>query len=74
MRAFVLIRCDVDAVLSAVDKIKAVDGVARVDAVTGKYDAVAEVDVEDTDEIRRIVAGEIHEVPGVAETTTCIAT
>ncbi|MCX2819373.1 Lrp/AsnC ligand binding domain-containing protein [Haladaptatus sp. F3-133] len=74
MRAFVLIRCEVDSVLSAVEEIDALEGVARVDAVTGKYDAVAEVDVEDTDEIRRIVAGEIHEAPGVAETTTCIAT
>jgi DNA-binding Lrp family transcriptional regulator len=74
MRAFVLIRCDIDSVLSAVDEITAIDGVTRVDAVTGKYDAVAEVDAEDTNGIRRIVAGEIHEVPGVAETTTCIAT
>lgn len=74
MRAFVLIRCDIDSVLSAVEEISGIDGVARVDAVTGKYDAVAEIEVEDTDEIRRIVAGEVHETPGVAETTTCIAT
>ncbi len=74
MRAYVLIQCDVDSILDAVDEIRELDGVARVDAVTGKYDAVAEVDVDDTDEIRGIVAGEIHETSGVADTTTCIAT
>jgi len=74
MRAFVLIRCDVDTVLSAVDDIEGIDGVSRVDAVTGKYDVVAEIEAGDTDEIRRIVAGEIHETPGIDETTTCIAT
>ena len=74
MRAFVLIRCEVDSILSAVEQINEVDGVTRVDAITGKYDAVAEIEVNDTDEIRRIVAGEVHEAPGVAETTTCIAT
>jgi len=74
MRAFVLINCDVDAVLSAVEEIRAIDGVASVDPVTGKYDAVAEINVDGTDEIREIVAGEVHETDGVAQTTTCIAT
>lgn len=74
MRAFVLIRCDVDAVLSAVEEIGGIDGVVRVDAVTGKYDAVAQIEAVSTDEMREVVAGEIHEVEGVAETTTCIAT
>jgi len=74
MRAYILIQCDVDSILDAVDEIRGIDGVARVDAVTGKYDAVAEVDVDDTDEIRSIVAGRIHETPGIADTTTCIAT
>jgi DNA-binding Lrp family transcriptional regulator len=74
MRAFVLIRCEVDAVLSAVERIGGIEGVVRVDAVTGKYDAVAEVEAETTDKLREIVAGEIHRTDGVAETATCIAT
>lgn len=74
MRAFVLIRCEVDSVLSAVESIGEIDGVVRIDAVTGKYDAVAEVDVEDSDGIRGIVAGEVHAVEGVKDTATCIAT
>ncbi len=74
MRAFVLVRCDVDSVLSAVDRIGEIENVVRVDAVTGKYDAVAEIEVGGTDEIRELVAGEIHAVDGVDETATCIAT
>ena len=74
MRAFVLIRCDIDTVLSAVEEIDEIGGVVRVDAVTGKYDAVAVVEAESTGEMRDVVAGEIHEKEGVAETTTCIAT
>jgi DNA-binding Lrp family transcriptional regulator len=74
MRAFVLIRCDVEAVLSAVEEMGEIDGVVRVDAVTGKYDAVAQIEAVSTDEMREVVAGDIHDVDGVAETTTCIAT
>jgi len=74
MRAFVLIKCEVDGVLSAVEKMEAIEDVIRVDAVTGKYDAVTEIEASDTDELRNVVAGEIHSIDGVAETTTCIAT
>ncbi|MDZ7689112.1 MAG: Lrp/AsnC ligand binding domain-containing protein [Halobacteriales archaeon] len=74
MRAFVLIKCEVDSVLSAVEEMEAIEDVIRVDAVTGKYDAVTEIDASDTDDLRNVVAGEIHSIDGVAETTTCIAT
>jgi len=74
MKAYVLIRCEIDSVLDAVDEIGAIEGVESVSPVTGKYDGVAELHVDSTEEIRDIVAGSVHEAEGVAETTTCIAT
>jgi len=74
MMAYVLIRCEIDSVLDAIDEIDAVEGVESVSPVTGKYDVVAELEVDSTEEIRDIVAGDVHRAKGVAETTTCIAT
>jgi len=54
--------------------MEGIEGVVRVDAVTGKYDVVAEVTAEEAEELRDVVAGEIHAIDGVSDTATCIAT
>lgn len=73
-RAFVLIRCEIDAVLSTIEAMEDVAAVRHVDPVTGEYDVIAEVEVDEVEELRDIVAGSIHDLFGVEETRTCIAT
>ncbi|MDY6780184.1 MAG: Lrp/AsnC ligand binding domain-containing protein [Halobacteria archaeon] len=73
-KAYVLVECEVDSVLSAVDDIENAEGVVSVSPVTGKYDMIVEVEVDEVDELRNIVAGDIHDTYGIKETTTCIAT
>ncbi len=47
-------------------------GVKQVHLVTGPYDVIAYVDLPDRAEYRGVIF-EIHEIPGVAQTETCIA-
>lgn len=73
-RAFVLIDCEIDAVLATIDAIEDVAAVRSADPVTGEFDVIAEVEVDEVEELRDIVAGRIHDLFGVEQTTTCIAT
>ncbi len=49
------------------------DAVKDVDRATGPYDVIAVLEAGDVNEISNIVAEEIHTVPGVMRTTTCVA-
>ena len=44
-----------------------------VDRVTGPYDVVALVEAEDLNGISELVASEIHTLPGVVRTNTCVS-
>ncbi|MFP4632294.1 MAG: Lrp/AsnC ligand binding domain-containing protein [Halobacteriales archaeon] len=71
---YVLVRCEVDSVLDAVDELDGVDGVVDVNPVTGKYDVIAEIEVDEIDRLRGLVAGRFHDTEGVVDTKTCIST
>jgi len=47
--------------------------VTEVDRVTGPYDVVAVIEAGDLNEISEIVASEIHTLPGVVRTNTCVS-
>lgn len=74
VEAYVLIDCEVDSVLSVVDDVSSVDDVVDVDPVTGKHDVVARLEVDEVENLRDLVAEEIHDSEGVEATLTCIAT
>lgn len=74
VKAYVLIECDTGSVQSAVGQMQEMDEVKESTAVTGEYDIIAELEVEQVDELLKTVAGKIHEIGGIGDTTTCIAT
>ncbi len=47
--------------------------VTDVDRVTGPYDVVAVIEAGDLNAISEIVASEIHTLPGVVRTNTCVS-
>ena len=49
------------------------DLVTEVDRVTGPYDVVAVIEAGDLNAISEIVASEIHTLPGVVRTNTCVS-
>jgi DNA-binding Lrp family transcriptional regulator len=77
MKAFVLIE-------TAPGKTKAVkkelsriagggEGLAHLDAVTGPYDFIAQIEAASLDAIGRLVTDAIGTIDGVTRTTTCVA-
>ena len=72
IKAYLLINTDVgkgDAVVKTLDGL---DGVIRVNRVTGPYDVIVTIDVPDLYSVGKFVNGAVHTVPGVTKTLTCI--
>ncbi len=72
MQAYILITTQASQVKSALEALRKISGVKRVDAVTGPFDLVAFVEGKDMKTIGELVVSEIQDVPGVARTITCL--
>lgn len=48
-------------------------GVKDVDRVTGPWDVIAVIEAEDINGISDVVNSEIHTLPGIVRTTTCVS-
>ncbi|MEV4638599.1 Lrp/AsnC ligand binding domain-containing protein [Actinoplanes sp. NPDC049548] len=71
VQAYILIQTEVGKardVAAAIDKIQ---GVVRVDAVTGPYDVVVLAEGHSVDELGRMIVSRIQAVPGITRTVTC---
>jgi anthranilate phosphoribosyltransferase len=71
--AFVHVHVDQGVAREAANEISSLDSVASAHLVTGDYDIVAQLALDDTDQIPDVVAREIHGVTGVLDTTTNVA-
>ncbi|MFC4439113.1 MULTISPECIES: Lrp/AsnC ligand binding domain-containing protein [Natrialbaceae] len=71
--AYVNILVDAGAVTAAADEITDLDAVSTVHVVTGEYDIIAQLELDDPDDLPGIVADEIHSVSGVVDTITNVA-
>ena len=77
MKAFVLIETapgKTKSVKKALSRIATHgEALAHLDAVTGPYDFIAQVEGPTLDAIGRLVTDEIGVIDGVTRTTTCLA-
>lgn len=71
--AYVNVLVDAGAVTRAANDIAALDTVGDVHVVTGEYDIVAQLDLDDRDDLPTVVADDIHTVSGVVDTVTNVA-
>lgn len=71
--AYVNILVDAGAVSQAASDIASIAAVSTVHVVTGDFDIVAQVDLDDLDDLPGVVADEIHAVSGVYDTVTNVA-
>lgn len=71
--AYVHVTVDAGSVSDAARQIAEVDAVSDVHVVTGEFDVIAQVDLEDPDDLPHVVADDIHAAPGVADTVTNVA-
>ena len=72
-KAFVLIETAVGKTRDVVLALQGMPGVKNVDAVTGPYDVIAVVEGSDLTAVGDLVTKEIHIVPGIIRTVTCLA-
>lgn len=71
VKAYVLIEVEVGKTEGVVEAVQKLGGVKSADSVTGSYDVVAAVEVADLDAVGSVVK-QIHSVPGICKTTTCV--
>ena len=73
MKAYVLLTARTGEVTAVVRQMKRIEGVLDAHITFGPYDAVAVVEADDIKKIGDIVHGDIHPIPGVLDTLTCLA-
>jgi DNA-binding Lrp family transcriptional regulator len=77
MRAYVLIETAPGKTKSIKKELSRLSSqestVAHLDAVTGPYDFIAQIEGPTLDAIGRLVTDEIGAIDGVTRTTTCVA-
>jgi anthranilate phosphoribosyltransferase len=71
--AYVHIAAEAGAVSAAANEIADLDAVSAVHVVTGDYDVIAQLELENPEDLPSVVADEIHAVSGVADTVTNVA-
>jgi anthranilate phosphoribosyltransferase len=72
-QAYVHVVVDPGAARQAAERIDDIEAVSAAHLVTGEYDVIAQVSVDDADAIPDVVAEEIHGVTGVLDTVTSVA-
>jgi DNA-binding Lrp family transcriptional regulator len=73
VRAYVLISATPGKAIEVAKKLKGQDGIAGVEAITGKYDAIAQVQAADIAGIGQLIVEKIQRQDGVFKTITCLA-
>ncbi len=73
VRAYILITANAGRALSVVKSLRGQEGVIKVDAITGDFDLIAEVEAENVSGIGCLVVDKIQAAEGVFKTTTCLA-
>jgi DNA-binding Lrp family transcriptional regulator len=71
LEAFVLIQNEVGRSAHVARAIRDLDGVSRVDLVTGPYDVIVRAEADSIDELGKRVLRPIQDVDGVIRTMTC---
>ncbi|MCS6938730.1 MAG: Lrp/AsnC ligand binding domain-containing protein [Roseiflexaceae bacterium] len=72
-RAYVLIEAEAGQVSSVLATLRGIKGITLADPVTGPYDIIVTIEVPDQRDIGRLVMNELHGIPGIKRTVTCLA-
>jgi len=73
IKAYVLMNLVSTNLGDTLKEVRGIKGVKFADAVTGPYDAIAQIEIADMDELGRLVTTKILKVKGIAKTLTCVA-
>jgi len=72
VKALVLVEVAVGKMEGVAEAIQKIKGVKSVDAVAGPYDLAVMVEAADVGAIGALVTKDIHAIPNLSKTTTCV--
>jgi DNA-binding Lrp family transcriptional regulator len=73
VRAYILMTLEPGKAIDVVKRLRKETGVTQVDAITGEYDAIAQVEAKDVKGIGALIVDKLQGVSGVVRTITCLA-
>ena len=72
-KAYILIDVEVGSASEVVDRLSDLERVLSVDAVSGDCDIIMVAIATDLQGIGDLVSQEVHTIPGIKRTSTCLA-
>jgi DNA-binding Lrp family transcriptional regulator len=72
-KAYILIETSVGTTREVCTHLNNLTDIILVDPVTGPYDIIATIDTDSLASIGKIVTNNIHKIPGVVRTVTCLS-
>ena len=72
-RAFILIETQVGRTRHVAEMLRTFEGVKSADVITGQFDVIALVDVQDLREMADLITTRVQGIRGVLRTITCVA-
>ncbi len=73
VRAYILMTLEPGKAMDVVGRMRQEPGVTQVDAITGEYDAIAQVEAKDVRGIGTLIVDRLQGLGGVMRTVTCLA-
>ncbi|MGA2872806.1 MAG: Lrp/AsnC ligand binding domain-containing protein [Candidatus Dormibacteria bacterium] len=73
VHAYILMTLEPGKAMDVVHEMRKEKGVTQVDAITGEYDAIAQIEAEDVKGVGALVVDRLHRFNGVLRTVTCLA-
>jgi DNA-binding Lrp family transcriptional regulator len=71
VQAYILIQTEVGKARDVAAAISQIEGVTRVDAVTGPYDVIVLSEARNVDELGKMIVSQVQLVAGITRTLTC---
>ncbi|GIV97209.1 MAG: AsnC family transcriptional regulator [Herpetosiphonaceae bacterium] len=71
-KAYVLVQVAAGQIAEVLAVLRQLPGVSMADAVIGPYDVIVVVQLPTARDIGLLVMNQIHGIPGVKQTTTCL--
>ena len=72
-KAYLLIESEPGSTSQLISDLTSVKEVGAVEFVSGPYDFIAEIEVEDMDELGNLITKVVHPIKGIDRTVTCIS-
>ena len=69
--AYILIQTEVGKAATVAEQVRAVEGVATAEDVTGPYDVIARAESDSVDDLGRMVVSRVQMIDGITRTLTC---